>query len=388
MPKTAQGEVTEGTAAPSSAEDQLVREGDIAGDYLERLLDLLDYDGDIDLDVEAGRAVVSIDGGEDLTKLVGDRGAVLEALQELTRLAVQQSSGNRSRLMLDIAGWRQARREELTELGSRTAKSVLETGESAKLRPMTPFERKVVHDAVARIRGVVQRERGRGTAAPGRDLPRCLTAVRCRWRPTPCSGTGRHSLAASPSTWSPPGSSAACSGPREAPRVWDRHVLNCAVVAELVPDGARVVDVGSAALGAADAEQHDDGVGREPACGEHQSVRGRGVREVQVVHHDRDRALLGVPADQAQHRGTDREPVPRIGCRGRAGQRERRGEGIGLDRRDAVERAERRAQQLQQHRRTGSRARTPGRSPAARAFRRARRRRPRAARSCRPRPRR
>ena len=109
MPKTAQGEVTEGTAAPSNAEDHLVREGDIAGDYLERLLDLLDYDGDIDLDVEAGRAVVSIDGGEDLTKLVGDRGAVLEALQELTRLAVQQSSGNRSRLMLDIAGWRQAR---------------------------------------------------------------------------------------------------------------------------------------------------------------------------------------------------------------------------------------------------------------------------------------
>ena len=160
MPKTAQGEVTEGTTAPSNAEDQLVREGDIAGDYLERLLDLLDYDGDIDLDVEAGRAVVSIDGGEDLTKLVGDRGAVLEALQELTRLAVQQSSGNRSRLMLDIAGWRQARREELTELGTRTAKSVLETGESAKLRPMTPFERKVVHDAVARIRGVSSESEG------------------------------------------------------------------------------------------------------------------------------------------------------------------------------------------------------------------------------------
>ena len=105
-------------AVASNAEDQLVREGDIAGDYLERLLDLLDYDGDIDLDVEAGRAVVSIDGGEDLDKLVGDRGTVLEALQELTRLAVQQSTGTRSRLMLDIAGWRQARRTELTELGT------------------------------------------------------------------------------------------------------------------------------------------------------------------------------------------------------------------------------------------------------------------------------
>ena len=160
MPKTAQDEVTEEVAVSSNAEDQLVREGDIAGDYLERLLDLLDYDGDIDLDVEAGRAVVSIDGGEDLAKLVGERGAVLEALQELTRLAVQQSSGNRSRLMLDIAGWRQARREELTELGTRTAKSVLETGESAKLRPMTPFERKVVHDAVARIRGVSSESEG------------------------------------------------------------------------------------------------------------------------------------------------------------------------------------------------------------------------------------
>src|SRR5207302_10729766 len=89
----------------------LVREGDIAGDYLERLLDLLDYDGDIDLDVEAGRAVVSIDGGEDLEKLVGSRGQVLEAVQALTRLAVQQDTGVRSRLMLDIAGWRAGRRD-------------------------------------------------------------------------------------------------------------------------------------------------------------------------------------------------------------------------------------------------------------------------------------
>ena len=121
MPKTAQRRQLR-----AGGEDQLVREGDIAGDYLERLLDVLDYDGDIDLDVEAGRAIVSIDGGEDLDKLVGDRGAVLEALQELTRLAVQQASGNRSRLMLDIAGWRQARRDELTELGLRTAKEVLD----------------------------------------------------------------------------------------------------------------------------------------------------------------------------------------------------------------------------------------------------------------------
>ena len=87
------GSVDTSGGRSTSVEDQLVREGDVAGDYLERLLDVLDYDGDIDLDVEAGRAIVSIDGGEDLDKLVGDRGAVLEALQELTRLAVQQSLG-------------------------------------------------------------------------------------------------------------------------------------------------------------------------------------------------------------------------------------------------------------------------------------------------------
>ncbi|MCW2720361.1 MAG: spoIIIJ-associated protein [Pseudonocardiales bacterium] len=168
MPKTVQDGATQDTAtaekspraAATTAEEQLVREGDIAGDYLERLLDVLDYDGDIDLDVEAGRAIVSIDGGEDLDKLVGDRGSVLEALQELTRLAVQQTSGNRSRLMLDIAGWRQGRRDELTELGLRTAKEVLASGESARLRPMTPFERKVVHDAVARVKGVSSESEG------------------------------------------------------------------------------------------------------------------------------------------------------------------------------------------------------------------------------------
>jgi spoIIIJ-associated protein len=161
--KTAQNGPAEspgGRSTATSAEDQLVREGDVAGDYLERLLDLLDYDGDIDLDVEAGRAVVSIDGGDDLDKLVGDRGAVLEALQELTRLAVQQSLGSRSRLMLDIAGWRRSRRDELTELGTRTANEVLDSGEPVRLRPMTPFERKVVHDAVAGIKGVVSESEG------------------------------------------------------------------------------------------------------------------------------------------------------------------------------------------------------------------------------------
>ena len=144
----------------SGADDLLVREGDIAGDYLEQLLDLLDYDGDIDLDVEASRAIVSIEGGEDLDKLVGTRGAVLEALQELTRLAVQQETGTRSRLMLDIAGWRAGRREELRDLGKATAERVLSSGERVRLQPMTPFERKVVHDAVASVKGVHSESEG------------------------------------------------------------------------------------------------------------------------------------------------------------------------------------------------------------------------------------
>ena len=143
-----------------SGADLLVREGDIAGDYLEQLLDLLDYDGDIDLDVEASRAIVSIEGGEDLDKLVGTRGAVLEALQELTRLAVQQETGTRSRLMLDIAGWRAGRREELRDLGKATAERVLSSGERVRLQPMTPFERKVVHDAVASVKGVHSESEG------------------------------------------------------------------------------------------------------------------------------------------------------------------------------------------------------------------------------------
>lgn len=144
----------------SNTEALLVQEGDVAGDYLERLLDLLDYDGDIDLDVEAGRAVVSVDGGSDLEKLVGGRGQVLEALQELTRLAVQQDTGVRSRLMLDVAGWRAGRREELSEIGRSTAEEVLKSGQEARLRPMTPFERKIIHDAVAAIDGVYSESEG------------------------------------------------------------------------------------------------------------------------------------------------------------------------------------------------------------------------------------
>ena len=96
-----------------SRHDLLVAEGDAAGDYLERLLDILDFDGDIDLDVEGERAVVSIIGEGDVDRLVGDHGEVLDALQELTRLAAMAETGQRSRLMLDIAGYRARRRAEL-----------------------------------------------------------------------------------------------------------------------------------------------------------------------------------------------------------------------------------------------------------------------------------
>ena len=151
---------TAGADGGDEMDDPLVAEGEIAGDYLEELLDLLDFDGDIDLDVEGDRAVVSIDGGTDLTKLVGRKGEGLDALQELTRLAVHQKTGERSRLMLDIAQWRQRRREELTALGDKVARRVLETGEREELSPMTPFERKIVHDAVAAVSGVHSESEG------------------------------------------------------------------------------------------------------------------------------------------------------------------------------------------------------------------------------------
>jgi spoIIIJ-associated protein len=144
----------------ADAEERLVAEGEIAGDYLEELLDLLDFDGDIDLDVEGSRAVVSIDGSDDLAKLVGRKGEVLDALQELTRLAVHQKTGVRSRLMLDIASWRRRRRDELAALGDKVARRVLESGEREELAPMTPFERKIVHDAVAAVSGVRSESEG------------------------------------------------------------------------------------------------------------------------------------------------------------------------------------------------------------------------------------
>jgi spoIIIJ-associated protein len=139
---------------------ELEREGDIAADFLEELLDIADLDGDIDIDVEGDRAAVSIVGG-DLSHLVGSRGEVLDALQELTRLAVNRETGERSRLMLDVGGHRAARREALAVIGREAVAQVQAGAERVALDPMTAFERKVVHDVVAEA-GLVSESEGAG----------------------------------------------------------------------------------------------------------------------------------------------------------------------------------------------------------------------------------
>ncbi len=149
-----------GTARRPRPAPDLEHEGEVAADYLEGLLDIVDLDGDLDLDVEADRAIVAIVGASGLSALVGSNGETLEALQELTRLAVLTATGSRSRLMLDIAGWRAGRRTELAELGSAAARRVLAAGAAERLAPMTPFERKVVHDAVGEVEGVHSESEG------------------------------------------------------------------------------------------------------------------------------------------------------------------------------------------------------------------------------------
>jgi spoIIIJ-associated protein len=133
---------------PSRNAADLEQESEIAADYVEGLLDVADLDGDIDMDVEGDRALVSVVGAT-LQELVGPRGEVLEALQELTRLAVHRQTGVRTRIMLDVGGYRARRRMELTALGRDAAEDVSRTGVARRLDPMTPFERKIIHDAVA-----------------------------------------------------------------------------------------------------------------------------------------------------------------------------------------------------------------------------------------------
>lgn len=133
--------------------DDLEREGEVAADFLERLLDIADVDGDIDVDVDGDRAIVAIIDSEEgrvPRRLVGQDGKVLEALQELTRMAVQATTGDRSRLMLDIAGHRAERRAAVVALAREVIEDVQSSGEARSLSPMSAFERKVVHDEVLR----------------------------------------------------------------------------------------------------------------------------------------------------------------------------------------------------------------------------------------------
>lgn len=150
-------EAAEKAGAPSDAD--LFRESEIAADYIEGLLDILDYDGDIDELVSGGRPIVEVVGAK-LSPLVGQRGATLEALQELARLAVFRHTGTPSRLLLDIGGYRAARRKELTAVAKNAAEKVKEYGEPVRLEPMSAFERKCVHDVINALPGVVSESEG------------------------------------------------------------------------------------------------------------------------------------------------------------------------------------------------------------------------------------
>ena len=146
----AAGEQQESGSTEGRSAD-LVREGEVAADFLETLLDIADLDGDLEVDVDGDRAAVALVDSEDGAaprRLVGPGGSVLEALQELTRLAVQASTGERSRLMLDVAGYRADRRSALVSEAQEAVAQVRDTGQRRELEPMTAFERKVVHDEV------------------------------------------------------------------------------------------------------------------------------------------------------------------------------------------------------------------------------------------------
>lgn len=153
QPDPQQSAAEEASSEPERgpAREELEREGEIAADYLETLLDIADLDGDLEVDVEGDRAAVAVVDSEEGTvprSLVGPSAQVLESLQELARLAVQAETGQRSRLMLDVGGYRAERRASLVSLARRIAEEVKEAGERRELEPMSAFERKVVHDEV------------------------------------------------------------------------------------------------------------------------------------------------------------------------------------------------------------------------------------------------
>ncbi|WP_373873376.1 Jag family protein [Actinoplanes derwentensis] len=160
MSAGAAGASTEVKKSESVASDgDLFRQSEIAADYIEGLLDILDYDGDIDELVSAGRPMVEV-VGDRLQPLVGQRGATVEALQELTRLAIFRATGSPSRLLLDVGGYRATRRKELGAVARNAVEKVKEHGEPVRLEPMSAFERKCVHDVVNAISGVQSESEG------------------------------------------------------------------------------------------------------------------------------------------------------------------------------------------------------------------------------------
>lgn len=141
--------------------DQLNEEADIAADYLEGLLDIVDYEGDIEMGVRNNRPMVQIvaDDDSDIKHLIGRDGEVVDALQQLTRLAVQQKTGDRSHLIVDVDGFLKRKRMHLRNLALDAIDEARETGEVVNLEPMNSFERKVVHDLV-REEGLKSRSHG------------------------------------------------------------------------------------------------------------------------------------------------------------------------------------------------------------------------------------
>jgi spoIIIJ-associated protein len=141
---------------------QLEEEGEIAADYIEELLDITDLDGDIDIDARDGRAYLSVNSSQDSNLRLLAKPETVNALQELTRIAVQAKTGVFSRLILDVGGSRKARETELAQLVERATDRIEGGAQSASLPPMSSYERKLVHDMVA-ARGFVSQSEGEGS---------------------------------------------------------------------------------------------------------------------------------------------------------------------------------------------------------------------------------
>lgn len=155
---------------PARSVEQLEKEGDIAADYIEELLDITDLDGDIDIDARDGRAYVSVNSSQDSNLRLLSRPDTVTALQELARIAVQAKTGTFSRLILDVGGSREAREAELSRLVERAAERIEEGAASVDLPPMSSYERKLVHDLVA-AKGLRSESEGEG-----RDRHTVITA--------------------------------------------------------------------------------------------------------------------------------------------------------------------------------------------------------------------